>query len=112
MSAAYRFFENGPLRDEAGAPVPRVGDRLHGVEFAKHEDRAREALARHVCSTRLTDGFCDPRGKAGCRCWTEARGLLQSMESVGVSPVWLYQIERPSASSPPVEPQQDSRSPK
>jgi hypothetical protein len=30
----------------------------------KHEERAKGAIARHLCSSWLTDGFCGPgRGK-------------------------------------------------
>lgn len=50
--------------------------------------RAAEALAEHICTTRLTDGFCVSRLNTRCKCHHEAEGLLRAMAGRGVVPVW------------------------
>lgn len=87
----YQKRESGEL-----VPDVMVGDRLSGVDGAKHQLRALSALAEHVCLTRLTDGFCRSENRPECRCWQEADGLLKAMSSRGVYPVWFYQKDTDS----------------
>lgn len=56
----------------------------------KHDARAVDAMARELCESHFTDGFCNPRGKPDCKCVRLAKGCLQSMKSVGVKPVWVF----------------------
>ena len=95
---AERFFQGGRDRAEDGAPIKRIGERLEGVNLAKHQLRAMAALAEHVCAARLTDGFCRSENRPECRCWQEADGLLKAMGSRGVFPVWFYEIDLPNPS--------------
>lgn len=74
------------------------------VDLEKHKARALRAIAEHICSTNLTDGFCGPRdedGKLSCigqkgarpkerNCVVRARGMLQAMDTVGIVPVWVH----------------------
>jgi hypothetical protein len=57
---------------------------------AKHDARAVAAMARELCSVHFTDGFCEPRDRPDCKCVRLANGCLQSMKSVGVKPVWVF----------------------
>ncbi|YBV97521.1 hypothetical protein M1D80_11770 [Phyllobacteriaceae bacterium JZ32] len=59
-----------------------IGDR--------HRLRAHDALANHICTSRLTDGFCVARHDPDCKCHREADSLLDAMASVGVVPLWLF----------------------
>lgn len=66
---------------------------------AKHRSRAVEALAKHRCSTDLTDGFCSPRD-ARCQqramhrdCMKQAEWLMRAMENVGCTVVWAFDRE-------------------
>jgi hypothetical protein len=67
----------------------------------KHRRRAIGAMAEHLCSTDLTNGFCSPvfvEGKmsgvvrcarnSGRNCVARAEGLAQAIESRGCSIVW------------------------
>lgn len=38
-------------------------------------------IAESICSCLLTDGFCGPRSRPDCRCWTAARAALQGIEN-------------------------------
>ncbi len=75
-------------------------DRPHlDRQSAKHRARALQAIANHICTTDLTDGFCGPRDGACCRqkgswrrggCNVVASGILQALESNGMVVVWDY----------------------
>lgn len=36
-------------------------------------------IAENICSCVLTDGFCGPKHRSDCRCWTAARAALQGL---------------------------------
>lgn len=36
-------------------------------------------IAENICSCVLTDGFCGPKNRPDCRCWTAARVALQGL---------------------------------
>ena len=61
----------------------------------KSGSRALDAVASHICCTRLTDGFCrpdtSPRKTPDCDCVVEARGVLQALRSRGMKPVWVFE---------------------
>lgn len=69
---------------------------------ARHRARAVDQLARHMCSTDLTDGFCTitegecrnpARGNSWSpsqNCMVRAEGLMQAIETVGCAVVWAY----------------------
>lgn len=91
-----RFVEiAGQVSDD---PVVLVGERLSDLDMDKSNLRALRAMAEHICVTRLTDGFCRSENKPECKCWTDAGGLLRSLDSVGVQCVWLYEADpKPTA---------------
>lgn len=74
------------------------------MSLPKHRTRALEALARHVCETDKTDGFCCLRdGKcmndvSGTRphlnCVRIAEGLMKAIEGRGMSVVWDHDPAR------------------
>lgn len=63
--------------------------------------RALQAIANHRCVCDLTDGFCGPRDgectqrgrrpRGGCN--VEAKGILDSLATVGVIVVWDFDPE-------------------
>lgn len=66
------------------------------MSLPKHRERAVQAIAEHVCSVSLTDGFCGPRdGKCQRQnnlgrldCCRLAEGCVHAMETRGMSVVW------------------------
>jgi len=69
------------------------------MSLAKHRARAIEAMAKQLCETDMTNGFCCPRdGKCQREnrnpawpardCISKAEGLLLAMEGRGMSVVW------------------------
>lgn len=82
---------------EAASSIGSYIECLEGHE--KHRQRAVDAIALHLCSTDLTDGFCGPRdgkciGQNGERpshrnCVVKANGCMQAMQSCGVHAVWV-----------------------
>lgn len=61
--------------------------------------RARDAMARHLCASDYTDGFCQPReGRCSQQgrhrdCVASADALIRAMDAVGIDPVWNPTIE-------------------
>lgn len=47
----------------------------------KHNNWRLERIASSICSCVLTDGFCSPRNKPDCRCWTAARAAVNGLEN-------------------------------
>jgi len=37
-------------------------------------------IAESICSCVLTDGFCGPKNKPDCRCWTAARAAMDGLK--------------------------------
>lgn len=40
-----------------------------------------ERIADEICSCELTDGFCGPRNRPGCRCWKLARLAIRGLRT-------------------------------
>lgn len=38
-------------------------------------------IAESICSCVLTDGFCGPKNRPGCRCWLAARAAVQGLQN-------------------------------
>jgi hypothetical protein len=75
---------------------------------ARHHDRAVLAIAGHLCSRELTDGFCGPGSTAVgrdpcCRhpeprrrdCVKEAEGVLEALETRGMVVAWAHDRQLP-----------------
>ena len=62
---------------------------------AKLRDRRRalDAIARELCESYFTDGFCNG-SNPDCKCRRLAAGSLNAMAVVGVEPVWVSSPER------------------
>ncbi len=68
------------------------------MSLPKHRERAVQAIAEHVCSVNLTDGFCGPRdgkcqrqnnlGRLDCR--RLAEGCVHAMETRGITVDWQF----------------------
>lgn len=69
-----------------------------------HRGRGLEAMAAHICSTDLTNGFCRP-GEGKCHndsadkrpdqnCMEQARGIMGAIESVGCKVVWAFDKQK------------------
>lgn len=73
---------------------------MSDLSLPKHRARAVEAIARHLCSVGMTDGFCGPRDGRCCEtgadknprrdCMVRAEGCMRAMETVGVKVVWTH----------------------
>jgi ribosomal protein L37E len=74
----------------------------NAVTVPTHRGRALHAMAGHICSTRLTNGFCGPRDgrchnygaddplRQHLNCMFQARGLMGAVETVGCKVVWAF----------------------
>jgi hypothetical protein len=38
-------------------------------------------IAESICSCVLTDGFCGPKNRPDCRCWTAARAAVNGLSN-------------------------------
>lgn len=38
-------------------------------------------VAGHICNSVMTDGFCNPKFKPDCRCWSAARAAIDGVKN-------------------------------
>jgi hypothetical protein len=81
------------------ANMPEPDDLICHVSNPKHRARAVEAIAREICSTDMTDGFCGPRDgqcpRAPIRdCIKRAEGCMRAIETVGCMVTWPYDKDK------------------
>lgn len=74
----------------------------NAVSVPTHRGRGPLAMASHICSTDLTNGFCAPRdgkclnygaddpNRQHLNCMVRARGLMGALETVGCKVVWAF----------------------
>jgi len=48
-------------------------------------------VAQEICSLDMTDGFCTPRNRDACECWSKAEKLMDSSGFSAKALVWILQ---------------------